>query len=544
MKKIFKNKKVIFILIFVVITLIRFLISFNLKSFYISNLSYDDGLMVKQMKELISGNYLGVYDDFCLIKGIVFPLVLAFCKTIHLSYSIIFTTLYILSVIYFIRPFEKLIKSKWILFIFYTLLLFNPVTYSSELFQRLYRNSISIIELLFFLGVTIRIILSEDKTKKSILNYVLLGFITSIMYLTREDNIWTKIILGFIIVYKCLQNKNLKNKRFKIILTSLIPLVVLTINLNIVSFINYKKYNIYTYNEIQKSEFKNTFRKVLQIKDDEKKDKVSVPRTTFFKLVDNVDSFPITKRKVNQYYKVLIDDTGELYNGNIVWYFRQFVFKNKEFKDGKEAEEYFKKMGEEIDKAFEDGRFEKEFAFSSILLNVPTYEEFTSMHKNLFNIVVYTTTYKNVKTYTDFGDKIYDDEVDAYRIVNLDSHTTENIFEKNDKKYEIIRIIYMILTIILSPVALIIYFKNIEKKDVYNLITSIVFFIYLVILAGVTYTDATAFPTMRYLCLGNLYILQLIFIILNMYRLYIKNENIDLVKQKSKKIKKKSALSN
>ena len=200
MKKIFKNKKVIFILIFVVITLIRFLISFNLKSFYISNLSYDDGLMVKQMKELISGNYLGVYDDFCLIKGIVFPLVLAFCKTIHLSYSIIFTTLYIFSVIYFIRPFEKLIKSKWILFIFYTLLLFNPVTYSSELFQRLYRNSISIIELLFFLGVTIRIILSEDKTKKSILNYVLLGFITSIMYLTREDNIWTKIILGFIIV--------------------------------------------------------------------------------------------------------------------------------------------------------------------------------------------------------------------------------------------------------------------------------------------------------------------------------------------------------
>ena len=57
------------------------------------------------------------------------------------------------------------------------------------------------------------------------------------------------------------------------------------------------------------------------------------------------------------------------------------------------------------------------------------------MHKNLFNIVVYTTTYKNVKTYTDFGDKKYDDEVDAYRIVNLDSHTTENIFEKNDKKY-------------------------------------------------------------------------------------------------------------
>ena len=69
-KKIIKNKKIIFILIFVVITLIRFLISFNLKSFYISNLSYDDKLMINQMNELLNGNYLGVYDDFTLIKGI------------------------------------------------------------------------------------------------------------------------------------------------------------------------------------------------------------------------------------------------------------------------------------------------------------------------------------------------------------------------------------------------------------------------------------------------------------------------------------------
>lgn len=534
MKKIFKNKKVIFILIFVVITLIRFLISFNLKSFYISNLSYDDGLMVKQTKELLSGNYLGVYDDFCLIKGIVFPLVLAFCKTIHLSYSIIFTTLYILSVIYFIRPFEKIIKNKKIMFIFYIFILFNPITYSFELFQRLYRNSISIIELLFFLGTTIRIIISEDKTKKSIINYFLLGIITSIMYLTREDNIWTKIILLFIIIYKCLQNDNLKKKDYKIILASLLPFIILVTNLNIVSFINYKKYNIYTYNEIQNSEFKKTFRKVLQIKDDEKKDKVSIPRTTFFKLVDNVPSFTITKRKINQYYKVLIDDTGEIYNGNIVWYFRQFIFKEQKFKDGKEAEEYFKKMGEEIDQAFKEGRLEKEFAFPSILLNTPTKNEIINSPKNLIKMVSYISTYKNVKTITDFGDKKYDEETKAYRIVNLDSHTTEVIFENNNKKYEVIRIIYMILTVVLSPIALIIYLINIKKKDINNIITSIILFIYLIVLAGVTYTDVTAFPTMRYLCLGNLYILQCIFIILNLYRLYSRKEK---AKKQNKLIK-------
>ena len=78
----------------------------------------------------------------------------------------------------------------------------------------------------------------------------------------------------------------------------------------------------------------------------------------------------------------------------------------------------------------------------------------------------------------------------------------------------------MIITIILSPISIIIYLLNIKKKDIYNLITTIILFIYSIILAGVTYTDATAFPTMRYLCLGNLYILQSIFILLNTYRLY------------------------
>jgi hypothetical protein len=101
-----------------------------------------------------------------------------------------FTILYILAVIYFVRPFEKLIRNKYFMFIFYILLLFNPITYSSELFQRLYRNSLSIIELLFLLGILIRIILSDDKNKKSIINYILLGIMSSIMYLTREDNMW------------------------------------------------------------------------------------------------------------------------------------------------------------------------------------------------------------------------------------------------------------------------------------------------------------------------------------------------------------------
>ena len=53
----------------------------------------------------------------------------------------------------------------------------------------------------------------------------------------------------------------------------------------------------------------------------------------------------------------------------------------------------------------------------------------------------------------------------------------------------------------------------------------------LIILAGVSYTNVTAFPTNRYLCLGNIYIIQSIFICLNIYRIANSEEEPRKVKK-------------
>ena len=518
-----KYKKMIIIVS--IITLIKFLITYKLPSFYISNLVYDDGLMIHQLTSLLNENYLGNYTSFTLIKGIIFPLFLFLTKSIHLSYSSMLSILYILSCMYFTKSLDKIVKNKKILIIIYAVLLFNPISFSSELFQRLYRNSLSSIELLFFLGVIIRIVLSNEVKRKDIINYIILGIILSIMRMTREDNIWTSVILVLLIIYKFI-----KNRKIKTILITLIPIVVLNINLNIVSFINYKHYKIYTYNEIEKSSFKDTYKKILQIKDDKKIDQVSIPKSTLYMLSEKTKSFNISKEKIDEYYEFMADSNGEIYNGNIVWFFRQFTFRENKFADGKKSEEYFEKLGKEIDELYKEKNIKKEFAFSSILLNTPTENELKQLPKSVIDIITYTTSYKNVKPITDFKRFIYDSNINAYTIEYHDSHTTEQLVKTDDKDYEMIRIIYSLLTIILSPICLIVYIINIKKKDNLNIINHIVLISYLVILAGVSYTNVTAFPTVRYLCLGNLYILQSIFIILNMYRLY----EID----KQKKLKK------
>ena len=120
---------------------------------------------------------------------------LCLAKLSGIGYGNAFTLIYICACLFFTYSLKKIIKDKGMLVFILIILLFNPISYSSDLFQRLYRNSLSYVELLFFLGVIINIITSK---KNNILNFIFLGIIMSIMIITKEDNIWTKIILVFV----------------------------------------------------------------------------------------------------------------------------------------------------------------------------------------------------------------------------------------------------------------------------------------------------------------------------------------------------------
>ena len=145
-----------FILLITIVALARILLSYNLSNFYINNLRYDDKLMINQSNSLNEGNYLGEYSDLTLVKGIIYPMFLHISNIFNLDYGMVLTIMYIIGCLYFVYSLNKIIKNKLILTIIYVFTIFNPISYSSDLFQRLYRNSLSIIELLFFFGTIVK----------------------------------------------------------------------------------------------------------------------------------------------------------------------------------------------------------------------------------------------------------------------------------------------------------------------------------------------------------------------------------------------------
>ena len=513
-KILLKNKRWIIILIGIII--LRFLLSFKLPSFYLKNLRYDDRLMVNLSSYLLKGRYLGNYCDLTLVKGVIYPFFLAVLRLIKIPYSISLTILYIVACLFFTYGLMKTIKNKTILTIIFTFLLFNPISYSSDVFQRLYRNSILYIELLFFLGIVIIIIYDE---KEKILNYIFLGIIISIMLLTKEDTISSYFVLLILLIYKMYKKRTKKN----LIIIS-IPIVIIILNLNIVSFANYLKYNIYTYDELRSSNFKKAYKKILQIKDDQKIDNVAIPKSTLYKLAENSKVFDFTKRQIDNRYNLVVEKDQEVTNGNIVWYIRSWIYQKNNFQDGKESEEYYKKLSDEIEKLFNEGKLEKEFALSSVFLNIPTLNEMKNIPKNLIKAIWYTTSYKNIKTFSEDNlrsEYKYDEKVKAYTVSYVDYHNAENLIKKNIIGIEFIKNIYKYLTIIFTFIALIIYFRNIKRNDKLNLIVHIIVVIYFLVIGGIAYTHTTAFSAIRYCYLNSIYILQELFILLNLYRLYI-----------------------
>ena len=518
-------KKYWFIILIVLITIIRFLYSYKIPSFYLSELQSDDGLMINQFKSLIENNYLGLYNSRTLIKGIIYPVLLVLSSSLKFSYSMFFTILYILSCLYFILSLKKVVNNKFFLIIIYLVLLFNPVSYSADLFQRLYRNSVTIIELLFFLGTIIRIV--SDKNNK-ILNYIILGLIISIMYLTREDNIWILPILLFVFIYKLYKNVKIKN-----IFINLMPIFILILSLNIVSFINYRNYGVYTYNELKKSSFKDAYINILRIKEDKKYDKVSINKETFEKIIDNSDILGFDKEYLDKEYRKFGNSDGQIENNNIVWFFRRWIYAKHKFKDANDANKYFKKLSKEIDRLFKEKKLEKEKILPSVFINTPRVEYMKKLPNGYLDAILYTSTYKGVKTMDKIEANgkievsIYNDDVNAYLVIYRDYPGTDQMVKYNPLKYEIIRLIYKYLTIILSLVSLVIYFINIKKFDTLGIIINILLLSYFIIISGIVYTHITAYYAIRYFYLGNIYIIQSLFIMLNMLRLFKKDDKIN-----------------
>ena len=404
LKELLNEKKdiVLLIIIIIILSVIKQLFMLNIPINAYIYAGEDDALMIELAENILNGNWLGTYSYHTLVKGPVCPLVLASCKIIGVSYIGFMTALYTFSCLIFMISIKKLIKNKYIFIIIYTILLFNPIMYSFDIIQRVYRNalipSFALLIIGSFIGIYIR---REDKIIK-IIPWSIIGSISlSLFYYTREDSMWILPFLIFIITSICI-SLIVKKKKIDLELITkfvfiILPVILLLITGNIISNLNEKYYGIKTTNSINHSKFKDAIQAIYSVKPNENIEYVTVTREKVSRMAEVSETFryiePILSNIMTSFATMdrnPIDN--EVEDGWFFWALRISVSQVGAVTPEAE-EEIYSNIAAEINKAIEEGKLESQSIMPSPLM--PPWRKGNT--KKLFFSVI--KSFKFISTY-------------------------------------------------------------------------------------------------------------------------------------------------
>jgi len=388
-----------------------------LKQFLVYNLPimavpkgiHDDWIMVHMADTLRKGQWLGEYNDLTLTKGMFFPLFLAVCNFLHLSYLNASALFYTVSCMVFVYGLRPLLQKYWTLAAVYTMLLWNPVSYSVQAFQRVYRNSISYAQVLLIFGGFLALYLRrKEPIKKHLFWMLMAAFGTVSFFYTREDAIWIVPFLGvFAAVYlgglfRIWRRQREKQSLWKALVFA-VPFLCLFAAGQIIAAQNLTHYGIRTTNELQDSGFSKMYQSMMAVKPREE-----IPGVTLTgeKLARMCAVCP-TLKELEPYFQSSKEywagpegdaDTWEVRDGWVFWIVRTALAQAGYYENGAMANEICLQIRDELEAAMDAGLLERQATMPSTYMSPWRKGYFKDLLLALGKAIAYTATYEEMET--------------------------------------------------------------------------------------------------------------------------------------------------
>lgn len=426
MKNKLKNPSFIFVLVLAVLAVIRFIITYGLPILAIPLANYDDGLLFELAKYLESFHWLGPYTKMTLIKGPFFPFFLSLCHWFHIPFLTAETLLYISSCIFVVIAILPAFKNKWTTLPLYIMLLFNPIMFSGDTFQRVYRSGITLaFELFVFAGMLGAYLRIKQSSKKVAPFVVIAAFAYTFMIYSRDETVWIlpflTVVIIILIILTIINEKRFKQAIYKSILL-LLPFILQFSAKHVISAINYHQYGIYTVVETSGTNFAKTMQIMNSIEFDNLPPCVSISRDKM-KLLYTVSPTLNTWKDDIELWLDMFDSTGRLPDdGENEDGFFYFAFKQAiDVQNGEESEFVYGKIYDELNSAVSEGKLKCGPLMPSALMS-PWREEFSTQLPNVM-LEAHQFIYDFKKIYIDGkytlswsgpGDMVYDMEQFTY----------------------------------------------------------------------------------------------------------------------------------
>ena len=404
-----RRKEVSFFLAMVLFGVLKEFLVYNLPIMAVPKGIHDDWIMVHMADALRSGQWLGEYNDLTLTKGMFFPFYLAVLNFLRLSYLSVSALLYTVSCMIFVYALRPLLKKYWACFTLYLVLLWNPVSYSVQAFQRVYRNSISYIQVLLIFGGLLALWLRRKEPVKKQILWLLtaaVGMVT--FFYTREDAIWVEpFLLVFLLVYLGTMFFSWKKEHRreyvgKAVLV-LLPFLSVWGAGQLIAQENDNHYNIRLTNELQKGGFAEMYKSMMAVKPEEDIPGVTMTREKIARMCDECP----TLEKLEPYIqssRLYWAGSGEnekdweVRDGWVFWIFRTALAQAGYYTDGETVNQVCLQIRDELEAAMDEGRLTRQATMPSTYMSPWREGYLGELFGALGKAIAYTTTYDEMET--------------------------------------------------------------------------------------------------------------------------------------------------
>ena len=403
------KKELCFFLILVLLGAGKQFLVYNLPIMAVPKGIHDDWIMVHMADALRNGQWLGEYNDLTLTKGMFFPFYLAVINFLHLSYLNVTALLYTVSCMFFVYALRPLLKKDWACLALYLALLWNPVSYSVQAFQRVYRNSISYIQVLLIFGGLLALWLRRREPVRKQLLWLLTATAGMVSFFyTREDAIWVEpFLIVFVLVYLgnmffLWRKEHAKAYAVKAVLV-LLPFLCVWGAGQLIAQENYNHYNIRLTNELQKGGFAEMYKSMMAVKPEEDIPGVTMTREKVARMCDECPTLKELEPYIHSsrlYWAGSEENEKdwEVRDGWVFWIFRTALMQAGYYTDGETVNRVCLQIHDELETAMDEGRLTRQATMPSTYMSPWREGYLGDLFGALGKAIAYTTTYDEMET--------------------------------------------------------------------------------------------------------------------------------------------------
>jgi hypothetical protein len=318
---------------------------------------HDDGLFYRLSKNIVSGQWLGEYNNLTLAKGSGFSIILAINAILGIPITLFLALVYA-SACYFLTSFcISQNMPKFLAFFMFILVLFHPAIFPLKIVRD---NIYPALTLLSFIGIA-SIIFGNKQFNKTYVFFS--GLIFGLFLITREEWVWVipgiSILLLFGIYFH-------RKQPFLKSLLSRLGLFLLSgvLVVNIISIVNFSNYGIYKDVDFKEKEFQAVLKNLNSVEISHEIPFFPVPKErrevlygispSFSELKDFFES---TGKGWTEYgCRFYPESCGDYAGGWFMWALRDAVASKGYYRSANEATAFYKKLNNEITSACKDNK--------------------------------------------------------------------------------------------------------------------------------------------------------------------------------------------